>query len=166
MYITLETKRLVIRPISLLDAEFLIDLVNSKEWLKFIGNRNISNKKDADNYIENILNNKNFFYSIFELKESNRAIGIVTFLKRKEEEFPDLGFALLPGFEKKGYAFEACKKYLHAIKNLKEHKNIIAITMPGNQKSIVLLKKLGFNYVGDHTKNEEILSYYGLERVR
>ncbi|WP_445382997.1 GNAT family N-acetyltransferase [Robiginitalea sp. IMCC43444] len=162
MYINFETKRLKLRPITLEDADFIIDLLNSKGWLAFIGDRNVSNKKDAENYIQRILDNKEFYYNIFELKTSRKAIGIITFLKREDEIFPDIGFALLPEFEKKGYAFEASKSYLERIKSLNRYDNIIAITLPDNIKSINLLHKLGLQYTGNYKKGETILSYYSL----
>ncbi len=160
MYLRLETDRLIIRPINLKDAEFILDLVNSKGWLKFIGNRSVSNKNDAENYIQTILDNTNFYYSVFELKESNKAVGIVTFLKREDEKFPDIGFALLPEFEKKGYAFEASKSYLEKIEKLNKYENIIAITMADNKKSVNLLQKLGLEYKYDRKKGMDVLSYY------
>ncbi|MFK8039089.1 MAG: hypothetical protein AB8B74_12415 [Crocinitomicaceae bacterium] len=51
MYKNLEADRLIIRPINLANSKFIIELVNSDGWLKFIGNRNISNKNDAEKYI-------------------------------------------------------------------------------------------------------------------
>ncbi len=159
----MDTERLIIRPIYLEDASFICELLNSKGWLKFIGDRNISNKKDAENYIQNILDNGNFFYHVFELKASRKPIGIITFLKREDEKFPDFGFAILPEFEKHGYAFEASTAYLKKIEPKNTYQNIIAITIPDNKKSIGLLQKLGFHYTGDHKKGEEILSYYSLK---
>ncbi|MBL0684061.1 GNAT family N-acetyltransferase [Aquimarina mytili] len=145
------------------DTDFIIDLVNSEGWLKFIGDRNISNRNDAKKYIQKILDNKDFYYNVFELKESKKAIGVVTLLKRKDEKYPDIGFALLPGFGKKGYTIEASKSYLEKIKNLNKYETIIAITAPDNQKSISLLQKLGLKYTGDYKKENETLSYYSLK---
>nr|WP_298999418.1 GNAT family N-acetyltransferase [uncultured Allomuricauda sp.] len=166
MYTTLATERLILRPINLKDAEFIVELVNSEGWLKFIGDRKISCTKDAENYIQNILNNNKYFYNVFELKESGNAIGIVTFLKRYDELFPDIGFALLPQFEKKGYTFEASKLYLDKLKELNTYENIIAITLPANKKSIKLLHKLELRYQGDFQKGEKLLSYYSLKSLR
>jgi RimJ/RimL family protein N-acetyltransferase len=102
MYKELQTDRLLIRPIKIEDKEFIYSLVNSDGWLKYIGNRNIGNNNDAEKYIQKIIENKNFFYSIIEILETNEQIGILTFLNRESQEFPDIGFALLPQFEKKG----------------------------------------------------------------
>lgn len=166
MYINIETKRLRIRPIKLIDAEFIMQLVNSEGWLKFIGNRNISNRIHAEKYIQKILDNPKFFYNVFELKESQKAIGIVTFLEREDERFPDIGFALLPEFEKNGYTIEASKAYLKEIDTLNEYENIIAITLPDNQKSIRVLRKLGLKYQGDYKKEDETLSYHSLKKLK
>lgn len=162
MYIHIETERLRIRPINLEDTRFIIDLLNSEGWLKFIGDRNISDNNDARKYIRKILDNDCFYYSVFELKESRKAIGIVTFLKREDEKYPDIGFAILPEFANKGYTIEASKSYLEKIKSLNTYDRIIAITLPDNQKSINILQNLGLNYIGDYQKGKEILSYYGL----
>jgi RimJ/RimL family protein N-acetyltransferase len=166
MYINIETKRLRIRPIKLTDAAFILELVNSEGWLKFIGDRNISNKTDAEKYIQNILEKKDHYYNVFEIKESKKSIGVVTFLKRENELFPDLGFALLPKFEKKGYTIEVSKEYLKQIIKSKKHENLFAITLPNNQKSISLLKKLGLNYEFDFKKDNEILSYFSLNNLK
>ena len=166
MYLNLETKRLRIRPIELTDAEFIFELVNSEGWLKFIGDRNVSNRSDAKRYIQNILDNQGYFYSVFEIKESQKPIGIVTFLKRENEEFPDIGFALLPEFESKGYTIEASEKYLQEITDSNKYANVIAITLPDNQKSISLLKKLGLKHEFDYKKDTETLSYFSLKSLK
>ncbi|WP_282163001.1 GNAT family N-acetyltransferase [Ulvibacterium marinum] len=166
MHINIETERLRIRPIKLIDAEFIMQLVNSEGWLRFIGNRNISNTIDAKKYIQKILDNTKIFYNVFELKELQKAIGIVTFLEREGERFPDIGFALLPEFEKNGYTIEASKAYLKEIDTLNEYENIIAITLPDNQKSIRVLRKLGLKYQGDYKKEDETLSYHSLKKLK
>ncbi len=162
MYKTIETERLLIRPIEITDAEFITTLVNSLGWLQYIGDRNISNTIDAEKYIQKILDNPNFYYSVFELKSSHKAIGIVTFLNRENQDYPDLGFALLPDFEKNGYTYEASKKYLDEVVKLNRYDTITAITMPENKKSISLLLKLGLEYVFDYKGDSGILSVYRL----
>ena len=79
MYRHFETARLNIRPLHLDDKNFILELVNTKAWLQFIGNRKINTLKTAEEYIQKIIDNKNFFYSVFELKNTNLPIGIITF---------------------------------------------------------------------------------------
>ncbi|HDZ05689.1 hypothetical protein LCGC14_0066040 [marine sediment metagenome] len=166
MYINIETERLTIRPINLKDAEFIIDLVNSEGWLKFIGDRNVSDKNDAEKYIQKILDNNHFYYNVFELKRPKKTIGIVTLLERENEIFPDIGFALIPYFGSNGYTLEATKAYLDEIKKINKYDNIIAITIPENQKSINLLEKLGLRYGGNYKKGNENLSYFSLKKIK
>lgn len=162
MYKNIETDRLIIRPINLTDSKFIMELVNSEGWLQFIGNRNISNENDAEKYIQKIRNSPNFYYSVFQLKTTNEPIGIVTFLNRTEQKFPDIGFAILPKYEKNGYTLEASRKYLDEIIESKKYENSIAITIPDNQKSIKLLLKLGLEYESDYVGDNGTLSIYSL----
>ena len=163
MYKKLETERLFIRPIQLEDSEFILELVNSEGWLKFIGDRNIKNKLDAENYIKKILGIPLFFYSVFELKTTGEKLGIITFLNRENKEYPDIGFALLPQFEKNGFTFEASSKYMETLKESGNYKIITGITIPENSKSIKLLEKLGLTFQENVTEDEKIILIYSKE---
>lgn len=160
MYRQIETERLLIRPIKISDKSFILDLLNTPGWLQFIGDRKVSNEREAENYIQNILGNKNFYYHVFELKATNQAAGIITFLYRDNQQFPDVGFAMLPEFDKKGYAFEATKKYLEEIANEKKVNKVIAITLPDNSKSIRLIERLGLKFEDEIQENSKILHLY------
>ena len=162
MKVNLDTERLEIRPIVLNDAEFFHKLVNTKGWLEYIGERHLSNKQDAENFIQNILNTERLNYHVFGLKEIERPIGIITFLKRKDEVYPDFGYAMLPDFGGQGLAFEACSAYLEKIRDAGEYEKVLAITKPSNEASIKLLKKLGFMYKGDFTREGSDISYYSI----
>ena len=162
MYKPIETERLIIRPIKITDSRLIFDLLNSEGWLKFIGDRNVKTIIEAENYIQNILDKKNFFYSIIELKATQQSVGIITFLYRDNQQFPDIGFAILPEFEKKGYAFEAAKKYLEEIANEKQTHKVIAITLPDNSKSIKLIERLGLSCEGQYPDKSEVLLLYSM----
>lgn len=51
-YKTYETKRLKILPTSENDTQFILELMNSPKWLKFIGDKKIKTIEDAHNYIK------------------------------------------------------------------------------------------------------------------
>ncbi|WP_114790432.1 GNAT family N-acetyltransferase [Niabella yanshanensis] len=162
MYQQLETDRLFIRPITTADSPFILKLVNTPGWLQFIGDRHIHNSHDAEKYIQKILDNPNFFYSVFETKATQQPIGIVTFLYRDNQEFPDIGFALLPQFEKQGYALEASQKYLDELVQQKVSPTIIGITLPENKSSIQLLERLGLKFQRYVDKDNERLAVYAI----
>ena len=68
------------------------------------------------------------------------------FVKREGLPEADIGFAFLPQFEKKGFAFEsasAVMKYGREVLNLT---HVLAITSKDNENSIKLLEKLGFKF--------------------
>ena len=46
-----ETNRLIISELSLEDAPFFLKLVNTPNWIKYIGDRNLKTVKDAEDYI-------------------------------------------------------------------------------------------------------------------
>jgi RimJ/RimL family protein N-acetyltransferase len=166
VYKVLETERLRIRPINLQDASFILTLVNSKGWLKYIGDRNVKDIKGSEHYIQNILDNPKFFYNVFELKNSGEHLGIVSFLYRDEYQHPDIGFALIPKYEKNGYAFEASKTYLdHIFENSLADK-VIGITKPDNLVSIKLLQKLGLSFKEAIVKDKEQLSLFEITNER
>ncbi|WP_242083110.1 GNAT family N-acetyltransferase [Aestuariivivens sediminis] len=146
--IIVKTKRLHISKIVLKDAAFFLQLMNTPGFLKYIGDRNIKTIADAKAYLKSGLLKSykvhGFGYYKLTLKEEpDRPIGIVGILKRDVLEHPDVGFALLPEYERLGYSYEASIEILKLAKDRFNLKKITAITNPDNDKSIKLLEKLG-----------------------
>lgn len=156
----IETNRLILRKFILDDAGFVLELLNSPSWLKYIGDRNVKNLEDAKNYISDKLISsyiKNGFglYEII-LKKDNIPVGMCGLIKRDTLENIDLGFALSPVFTGNGYAFEAAFATLNYAKTVLKLERIIAITTTENKNSIKLLEKLKFVFEKMvHLSNEE-----------
>ncbi|MGG5208238.1 GNAT family N-acetyltransferase [Chryseobacterium sp. MIQD13] len=142
----LTTKRLLIEPLTATDKNFIFELVNTGEWIKFIGNRNITSGTEAEAYIQKILDNPDILYWIVKLKDNGTKIGIITFIKRDYLKYYDIGFAFLPEFTQKGYAYEAANAVLSNVINSGNHSHILATTVSENENSINLLKKLGLHF--------------------
>lgn len=121
-------------------------MLNTEGWLKFIGNRNVNTIDDANNYIEKITNLKNIIYWTAKRKSDNLNIGIITLIKRDNLEHFDFGFAFLPDFGKKGYAYEASKIILDRLMQEPQFKTMLAVSIPDNINSLKLLEKLNFIY--------------------
>lgn len=156
----LETDRLRLRVLQIEDYAFIKTLVNTEGWITFIGDRKVVTDEDSKNYIQKIVNNTNITYWVISLKENDIPLGLVTFIKRDYLEFPDLGFAFLPEYAKKGYAFEAANCIVEKLKSEGVHQNILATTIPENSKSIALLRKLGYQYQEEIFQDNEILHVY------
>jgi RimJ/RimL family protein N-acetyltransferase len=162
----LETERLKLRELTLDDTAFIIELVNTPGWLTFIGDRNIKTEEQAKSYLENgplkSYRENGFGLSLVEMKDSQTKIGMCGILKRDSLEHPDIGFAFLPQFMEKGYAFEIAHATVqYTIDHLKLP-IIYAIVVPENVRSIKLLNKIGLTFVkrfhfGD--SNQELLLY-------
>lgn len=130
------------------DAEFLYRLMNSEGWLRHIGDRKVYNIKAAREYIKTKmypqLKQLGFSNNTLFLKAGNKPIGVCGIYFREEEDRYDLGYALLPQFEKNGYAMEAARSVMQ--KGVEEFsiEKLSAITTKDNEPSKRLLTKLGF----------------------
>ncbi|MGX1929425.1 GNAT family N-acetyltransferase [Flagellimonas sp. 2504JD4-2] len=152
MKLIVETERLLIVEAELEDSKFFKKLMNSPNWLEFIGDRGIKTRKHAEGYIKSSLISsytENGF-GLFKmcLKESLKPIGICGFIKRDYLDHPDIGFAILPKFEGKGFTYEACMALLQYGKETLNLHPIFAITTAENIKSQRLLTKIGLSNSG------------------
>jgi RimJ/RimL family protein N-acetyltransferase len=146
----IETERLKICQLSTEDSEFIIKLLNSPGWLKFIGNKNVKTKSDAENYIINgpvkSYEENGFGLCLLKLKKKNIPVGMCGLIKRDSLEDIDIGFALLPEYEGNGYAYESASALLHHAKTDLGIKKVVAITDKDNINSIKLLEKAGLTF--------------------
>ncbi len=74
------------------------------------------------------------------------ANGICGLVQRDYLEDVDVGFALLPKFRGKGYAYESASAVMAYAKRTFGLNRSIAIASPNNYDSIELLEKLGFSF--------------------
>lgn len=162
----LETERLTLREFTVGDSAFILELVNSPGWLKFIGDRNILTEKQAENYLVNgpmkSYADFGFGLCLVELKDPATPIGMCGILKRADLEHPDIGFAFLPKFTGNGYAYEIAAATLDNAVNVLNQKTILAITVPENKSSIRLLEKIGMRFIKPinfPNQKEELLLY-------
>jgi len=146
MTTTYQTDRLQLYPLTVQDAAFIFELVNTPEWIKFIGQRNVNSLEDANKYIQKILDSANISYKVIRLKEICTPVGIITLIKRDYLDAYDIGFAMLPQYAGKGYAYEAAKMVLDTELASGSHDKITAITVSTNERSIKLLEKLGLRF--------------------
>ena len=165
----LETERLILQPVKMEDAAFILELYNSPTFIKFIGDRNLRTVEDAENYIkEKFLPHveKHGFGSFVILRKlDNRTIGNVGIYMRDGLNAPDIGFSFLPKFEGKGYGFEASKKLMEIAFSEFGLKKISAITTKENIASQKLIEKLGlkFQSIVKLPDDPEDLLYYETE---
>lgn len=146
----LETDRLILRRLSSEDAEFILQLLNEPSWLRFIGDKGVRTIEDARAYIlkgpVEMYSRLGFGLYLVELKGEASSIGVCGLIKRDSLEEVDIGFAFLPRFWGKGYAYESASAVMAYGKRIFGLTRLAAITSSDNYVSAGLLEKLGFNF--------------------
>jgi len=161
-----ETERLFLIPSAVEDADFVLELMNTPKWLKYIGDRNVNTKEDAEKYIsEKMLPQyERLGYGNFTVvrKSDGAKIGSCGLYDREGLEGIDIGFAFLPEFEGQGYGYESSSKVLELALKKYGITQLNAITSKLNLGSQKLLEKLGFKfdkYITLPKDKEEIMLY-------
>lgn len=146
----LETDRLILRWLTVDDAEFIFRLLNEPSFIQFIGDKGVRTIDDARDYILNgpVASYERFGFGLYlaELKDGRVPIGISGLVKRESLADVDVGFALLPEFWSKGYASESASAVLAYGRKTFGLKRLVAITSKDNVASINVLEKLGFAF--------------------
>ncbi len=148
----IETKRLLLREMdAAADAAFIVTLLNSPKFIRFIGDRGVRTVTDAATFIEKryrqSYHDHGFGLYTVEIKNQGTAVGICGFVKRENLDHPDLGFAFLPEYERRGYGLESAAACLNYGRKSLGLSRVLAITAPDNTASIGLLEKLGFSEI-------------------
>jgi [ribosomal protein S5]-alanine N-acetyltransferase len=164
----LETERLLLREVEPADADFVLDLLNQPSFKKFIGDRGVRTIEQARDYIATRFTDSyqenGFGLYLVELKTDGTPIGVSGFVKRRELDDPDIGFALLPQFERKGYAFEAAHAVMRYGRETLGLLRVLAITTLDNESSGRLLEKIGLSFKHEIVLRDETLKLFSTVR--
>lgn len=153
MQTIIETERLTLRKFvdNEEDGRFIMELVNTEDWIKNIGDRNVHSMEDASNYIKGRLfkayEKEGYGFFMMENKTTHEKLGTAGILIREHMECPDFGYGLLPQYYRKGFAFEISTALLDYARSVLKLEKIQAIVNNDNIPSIELLKKCGLSFV-------------------
>ena len=143
----LETERLVLRQVSIEDAETILTLLNEPSFIRNIGDREVRTLDDARKYILDRLvasyEKYGFGMYLVEVKETGAPAGLCGLVRRDGLEDVDIGYALLSQYWSKGYATESAVAVKEYAKNTIGLRRLVAITDPRNHGSIRVLQKIG-----------------------
>ncbi|OMO21193.1 GNAT family N-acetyltransferase [Vibrio lentus] len=163
-----ETARLRLRMITPQDAAFIQRLYSSEDFLRYIGDKEITDTDKAVEYIENNIlkmhQEKGVCLLVVEIKDSSTPIGVCGLIKRDTLESHDIGYGFVPEAYGQGFALEAAQAIIEQAKHNADIDHLVAITTSDNIRSIALLTKLGFVFERvEETINESVnLNLYGL----
>lgn len=160
-----QTERLTVRRLTLADAPFMLAILNSEGFLNNIGDRGVTTVPQAEAYLiegslDSYQQNEFGMYAV-TLTSTGEAIGLAGLVKREQLSDVDIGYALLPQYWRRGYALEAASGVVEHARAL-GFSELLGIVSPGNQASIQLLEKLGFNFdkVLQWDEDDEVLLYH------
>jgi RimJ/RimL family protein N-acetyltransferase len=148
--IVLETERLTLSRLNDEDAPFMLALLNEPSFLRFIGDRKVRTLDDARSYIlkgpVEMYERRGHGLYLTSLRPEGTPIGMCGLIKRDGLADVDIGFAFLPAFWGRGYAFEAASAVLADGQAGLGLRRIVAITAQDNQSSIRLLERIGLSF--------------------
>jgi RimJ/RimL family protein N-acetyltransferase len=145
----LDTERLHLRTLTLDDAPFYLQVVNSPGFIEFIGDRGIRTEDAARKAIGEgpMAMQATLGHSLcmVERKEDGAPIGMCGLIKRDTLPDVDIGYAFMPQFFGRGYATEAAAGVLAYARTL-GIRRLLAITSPDNAGPNAVLKKIGMHF--------------------
>lgn len=164
MSVILHSERITLRELTLSDDDFILALVNSEGWLRYIGDRSIHSVEAAREYLRQGPMQSyavhGFGLWCVSRNSDDASLGICGWLKREDLHYPDLGFAFLHEFTGQGYAREAAKLSLEFARQHIRQMWGAAITTPENKRSIHLLESIGFRFERMQQFNDQQLRMY------
>ena len=132
------------------DADFILELLNDPSFIRNIGDRKVRTLGGAKVYITNgpvaSYAKNGFGLYLVELRQSGESMGMCGLIQRNTLKDVDIGYAFLPKFWSKGYAFEAAQAMKQYAQDELGLKRLVAVVDPENLASIRLLEKLGLRY--------------------
>ncbi len=148
----LDTGRLVLRRVTLDDADLMFAVWNDPAFVRNVGDRGIRTIDQAREAVRagplKLYEHHGFGPCAMVLKASGKRIGICGLFQRDNLDRPDIGFAVLPGYRGQGYAGEAALAVLAHARDDLALNHICAIVAPGNAPSIALVERLGLEFKG------------------
>ena len=135
--VVLETPRLILRLLTLDDAQFMVTLLNEPSFFANIGDKGIRTVEQArqfllDSHLASYERN-GYGHYLVEVKETGKPIGTCGLIHRQALGEIDIGFAYLPESWGKGYATEAAEAVMGQARGQLGIAKVVAIVSPHNQ---------------------------------
>ena len=144
-----QTSRLHLRELNCGDDEFILELLNEADFIRYIGDKGVRTLADARDYVLSgpmHSYEKNGFGLYAACVRDGTPIGICGLVKRDGLGDPDVGFAILQRHCAQGYAVESASAVLDHGRRVLKLQRIVAIAMAENHNSIAVLEKVGLRF--------------------
>lgn len=155
---TLRTEKLILRKLSLNDAEEILFLRSDEEVNKYLDRARARDLDDAFSFINKVnvgIANDKWMYWAVCFKNNPMLIGTICLWNLNEvKNKAEVGYELIPEYQGKGIAKEALSKIIEFGFDIVQLNKIEAYTHKENLASIRLLEK--FNFVRDTHEESKI----------
>jgi ribosomal-protein-alanine N-acetyltransferase len=142
------TQRLILRKLTIKDAEAIMMLRSDEQVNKFIDRPKSIDLNEAKKFIEKIengINDNQWIYWAITSKEEDALIGTICLWNISiENNRAEIGYELHPNFQRKGLMQEAITKIIEYGFNKMKLEIITSFTHPGNKRSTDILLKNNF----------------------
>lgn len=142
------TSRLKIRPINRNDGSRLFQLSNNPNVMKHINGGKALSREETEKDLQNRLKALTdvLGYWMIETIEDQEFVGWIALKKLDQTEKIEIGYRLLEEHWGKGYAAEAASELLNYAFRILKLKEVVAIALEENVRSLRVLEKLGMTY--------------------
>lgn len=145
------TERLSLHLFTTADAPFILELLNTPGFLQFIGDRDVRSLDQARHYIESkfMASYQEHGYGPYLLRQKSdgQPVGLSSLVNRPAIGGVDIGYAILPAYEGRGFATEATLAVRdYALQELGINP-VLGIVQPDHPASIRVLEKAGLHFV-------------------
>ena len=150
----LETERLILRPLTLEDADAVFKWVSDERVTKYMPYNTYTSIDDVTTWLSTVVKEENTYNYGFVLKDNNILIGSGDIGYNPEKEAWNFGYNIRYDFWNHGYATEAAKamiKFAYEIFNAKCFSANHAIDNPASGR---VMEKCGlkFEHYGEYSK--------------
>lgn len=160
---SLKTRRLTLREINLNDQEQVFKIRSDKKVNEYLDRAPAKNIKEAVSHIDKLKKLYEDAAAItwaINLKGDDLFMGSVCFWNYNHEtENVEIGYAMIPEFQGKGYCSEAIETGLDFTLTQMQVKTVSGEVHKENKASIHLLQKFGFIAQGECSWNKNYLTY-------
>lgn len=149
----LTTERCIIRETIPEDVDSFYQIYSEPEITKYMENL-YADRDEEIAYIEDYRESVYRFYGYgmwTVLKKDGTVIGRAGISWREGFHLPELGFVIGVLWQRQGYAYEVCSAILSYARQELDMTQIQVLVMEGNEKSVQLCRKLGFQYMENIT---------------
>lgn len=150
MNVTIETERLIIRPVTVDDAEAIFKWTSDPEVTKYLIYTTYTNVESVREWLSGRDIEDKYSYDLgFVLKSSGELIGMGGLVYKPEEDLWELGYNLRKDHWGKGIVPEAMESIIGEIAKTHTIRAIRGQFAAENTKSKRVMEKLGMHYLKD-----------------